>query len=298
MSSNLDDYEDLDDLLEDPSKLDEEQVSGQGPIDETKKSISNGDPEMAGVIEDLQGEFAKLMQNNNGESQEDTKTAEDFKQLLNTLGEAASTSSGTTRKSEGLSANQGAKPGENGFKDIVSNTLDRLKESGTKVDTNLMEEKKKGNSDDILSQLLGQLVEGDGDEDEEGVENAIQSMLNQMSAKEVLYQPMKEMQTEFTTWMDVNEHLEEHADKIECYREQMGLVTKVVEVYEREDYEDGKFRNEVGQLLDQLEQLGDSPVSKGFSNPDTANLDKLLDIEGGDNLGNIDKDLQDTCQQQ
>ncbi|SCU90298.1 LAME_0E07932g1_1 [Lachancea meyersii CBS 8951] len=296
MGSNLDEYEDLDDLLEDASKLDEESPSEKVQRGETAKGpIGKNDSEMAEMIEDLQGDFAKLMrENGSGDSAEDSKTAEDFKKLLTALGKAGS----TPQASENASTNS-ATPGQNGFKDIVSNTLERLKENGTKVDTHLMEEKKKGSSDDILSQLLGQLVDGADGDDEEGVENAIQSMLNQMSSKEVLYQPMKDMQTEFGSWMAANETLEEHADKIECYREQFALVNKIVGIYETEVYEDSAARDEIGELLDRLEQLGDSPVSKGFNSPDNAaDLSKLLEMDGNENAGDLDKELQDTCQQQ
>ncbi|CEP61633.1 Pex19p LALA0_S03e07294g [Lachancea lanzarotensis] len=297
MSSNLDEYEDLDDLLEDASKLDEEATSANVQRAETaKKTSSKEDTEMNEVIDDLQGEFSKLMRENGSvDSADNAKTTENFKELLTALRDAGSSS-----ETKPDITTEGEAPG---FKDIVSNTLDRLKEGGTKVDTNLMEEKKKGNSDDILSQLLNQLVDGgegvDGD-DEEGVENAIQSMLNQMSSKEVLYQPMKDMQAEFGSWMAVNETLEEHAQKIGTYRDQFALVNQIVAIYETEGYADSTARAEIGELLDRLEQLGDSPVSKGFNSSDTApDLSKLLEVADGEELPeNLDKELEDTCKQQ
>ncbi|CUS20261.1 LAQU0S01e02630g1_1 [Lachancea quebecensis] len=304
MSSNTDDYDDLDEFLEDPSKLDEEQANTAAETSKNAATMSTNNPETASTIEDLQSEFAKLLQDGD-DSEENKKTVENFKQLLNVLGEAGSgDSTNTTGNSQAadVHASNGV-PSTNtngkdaGFKDIVSNTLDRLKENSTKVDSNLMEEKKKGNSDDILSQLLGQLVEGDAD-DEEGVENAIKSMLNQMSAKEVLYHPMKEMHVEYTQWMDANSELEEHADKMPVYRQQFELVGRIVTIYECDDYEDNKYRDEVGQLLDELEQLGESPVSKGFGSADSADLNKLLEVDGDEDMGNIDKELQDTCKQQ
>lgn len=160
--------------------------------------------------------------------------------------------------------------------------------------------KKQHNSDDVLSQLLDQLVDGTGDE--EGMDNAILSMLNQMSSKEVLYQPMKEMQVEFSKWFEDNEDNEEYKEKMETYRKQYDLVEKIVVIYEKEDYNNDKNREEVTELLDQLEQLGDSPVSKGFNNEsgnkEMDDLAKMLEIEGDSNLGNLDKDLEDTCKQQ
>ncbi|SCW01813.1 LAFE_0E07822g1_1 [Lachancea fermentati] len=290
MSSNLDDFEDLDDYLEDPSKLDEEAEMRESDVGNVKPK-NNDDPEVTEMIDDLQSEFAKLMKEDGGEANKET--VESFKQLLGTLTEAGS--------SEGTS--QGSQiPRPSGFKDIVSNTLDRLKENSNKVDTNLVEEKKRQNTDDILSQLLDQLVDGT-DEDGEGVDNAILNMLNQMSSKEVLYQPMKDMHTEYTAWMDENRDNEEHADKIDIYKQQYGLVERIVAIYEKPDYSNEKYREEIATLLDDLEKLGDSPVNKGFGNQDAAgddveNLAKMLEIDGDENIGDIDKELQDTCKQQ
>lgn len=290
MSSNLDDFDDLDDYLDDPSRLDVEEDTGKTDNSNKRKSGAIDDPEVASMVEDLQNEFEQLMKKEGEDA--DKETMKNFKQLLGALGEA---SEGNGENPQGATGQQSA-----GFKDIVSNTLDRLKENSNKVDTNLEKEKKQPNSDDVLSQLLDQLVDGTGDE--EGMDNAILSMLNQMSSKEVLYQPMKEMQVEFSKWFEDNEDNEEYKEKMETYRKQYDLVEKIVVIYEKEDYNNDKNREEVTELLDQLEQLGDSPVSKGFNNEsgnkEMDDLAKMLEIEGDSNLGNLDKDLEDTCKQQ
>lgn len=290
MSSNLDDFDDLDDYLDDPSRLDVEEDTDKTDNSNKRKSGAIDDPEVAGMVEDLQNEFEQLMKKEGEDA--DKETMKNFKQLLGALGEAGE---GNGEKPQGATGQQSA-----GFKDIVSNTLDRLKENSNKVDTNLEKEKKQHNSDDVLSRLLDQLVDGTGDE--EGMDNAILSMLNQMSSKEVLYQPMKEMQVEFSKWFEDNEDNEEYKEKMETYRKQYDLVEKIVVIYEKEDYNNDKNREEVTELLDQLEQLGDSPVSKGFNNEsgnkEMDDLAKMLEIEGDSNLGNLDKDLEDTCKQQ
>lgn len=286
----MDDFDDLDDYLDDPSRLDVEEDTDKTDNSNKRKSGAIDDPEVAGMVEDLQNEFEQLMKKEGEDA--DKETMKNFKQLLGALGEA---SEGNGEKPQGATGQQSA-----GFKDIVSNTLDRLKENSNKVDTNLEKEKKQHNSDDVLSQLLDQLVDGTGDE--EGMDNAILSMLNQMSSKEVLYQPMKEMQVEFSKWFEDNEDNEEYKEKMETYRKQYDLVEKIVVIYEKEDYNNDKNREEVTELLDQLEQLGDSPVSKGFNNEsgnkEMDDLAKMLEIEGDSNLGNLDKDLEDTCKQQ
>lgn len=297
-------YDELDDLLdEDPSKLDDEIMGKTGATAEASAAVTEGNvsqdsdnPEVKEMMDELQREFVNLMKDGDIANEEKDEQAENFKKILGMLGEASKTSgqpSGSTVEPQG-------------FKNVVSKTLDRLKENGNKVDSNLAKEEKQKNTDDILSQLLDQLVEngtvGEGKEGEEGMDNAILSILNQMSSKEVLYQPMKDMQVEYTQWLDDHKEDEDHKEKMDIYKKQYGLVGQIVEVFESDSYTNESHREEITNLLDQLEQLGDSPVSKGFNNGDSNDLDditKMLDIDGDDqNLGSLDKELQDTCKQQ
>ncbi|BAO41911.1 peroxisomal membrane protein import receptor PEX19 [Kluyveromyces marxianus] len=312
LAGTMDEFDDLDDYLEDPSKLDttedansKDQVKSNGPGHKGPEPLGNNDdPEVAEMMEDLQKQFEQLMQD--GGEGADQEMVKNFESLLNVLGDASKEkeqkSSNIKKVQDELKNSEG-----DGFKSIISNTLDRLKESSTKVDETLEEEKKSQNSDDILSQLLDQLVangdslDGSG---EEGMDNAILKMLSQMSSKEVLYQPMKQMQVEFTEWLKVNEVNPdpEHSDKIDDYRKQYLLINKIIGIYESSDYTNEKYHSEIADLLDELEQLGDSPVAKGFNNSEAGNdmseLAKLLEIQGDDNIGEIDKDLEDTCKQQ
>lgn len=307
-------YDELDDLLdEDPSKLDEEGFeeegknsqlpSTSGPKEGTRQ-LDNEDPEVKEMMNELQKEFESMMKEE-GDGNKDVEQAENFQQVLQMLGEASKTSSNI--------AGPAAEGEPQGFKNVVSKTLDRLKENGTKVDSNLAKEEKQKNPDDVLSQLLDQLVENGNGEGEEGMDNAILNILNQMASKEVLYQPMKEMNVEFTEWLHDHQDDEEHKDKIDTYKKQYGIVGKIVNIYESDTYTNEAYREEITNLLDELEQLGDSPVSKGFNKNGNGNIGskddsdnnelndiaKMLEIDGDDkNLGNLDKELADTCKQQ
>lgn len=313
------DYDDLDDLLdEDPGKLEQADVATEVKAAETSKNskkesgvkagaLNKEDPAVKEMIEDLQKEFANLMKGSGGGNVEDKEAAENYKKLLDILEEAGQVPTETT--TEQLESLNKSKESPGGFKDVISSTLDRLKENGSKVDSKLEEEKKQrtsgsGNPDDVLSQLLNELVNDSGSVPEDGeMDNAILSILNQMSSKEVLYQPMKEMQAEFSKWLEDNKDVPEHKDKMETYRQQYTLIGELITIYEKPDYDNDKDREEVTTLLDNLEQLGDSPVSKNFNKNGTGNelddLTKMLNIDGADpNLANLDQDLADTCKQQ
>lgn len=283
-TDHLDEFNDLDDYLEDPRNLDHEQLT---KIDNDQQNSNNED---FGSLCGLQEQFASLMSENNDNSE--INSIENFKMLLGILDAAGKPSKPNTDVSDNNSPK---------FKDIVSNTLDRLKENSNKIDTKLKEEKKSRNSDGILSQLLDQLVEGD-DENGEGLDNAILNILNQMSSKEILYQPMKDMQLEFNNWMKQNETNKDFENKITTYKEQQQLVDEIIIIYEKDDYTNEKYRKHITELLDKLEALGESPVNKGFSDELQAkginDLSKVLEINGDENLDDLDKELQDSCTHQ
>ncbi|AMD19923.1 HCL228Wp [Eremothecium sinecaudum] len=303
MSDQGDDYDDFDDYLEDPSKLDSETSQGADEIGDNSNNNGkssnktvNENPEMAGIINELQSDFQALLKTDNGSNEQDS---EKFNNLLGTLGAAAS--SPQIPEPKGPSASSGKYPPHGKFRDIVSNTLDRLKEGSAKIDSKIQEEKQSQNPDAILSQLLEQL--GDGSVgDESSMDSTIATILNQMSSKEVMYQPMKEMQHEFTAWMAENGDREEHKENLKNYQQQLSTVNKIVSIYERDDYTNEKYRTEITDLIDTLEQLGDSPINKGFNstevNKELDNLAKLMEVEGDENMAHLDKELEDTCKQQ
>ncbi|CAR26549.1 ZYRO0B12408p [Zygosaccharomyces rouxii] len=295
------DYDELDDLLdEDPSKLEETQEGEQSheineknsggdevASGEEGKDNQNEDPEVKQMIADLEEEFGKLMNQdglNKGDRGADGKQQENFKQILEMLDEASKDTQKGPESSPNASARESGGP--TGFKNVVSKTLERLKENGSKVDHNIAQEQ---DQQDVFTQLLNELTNGEGapgsSTGEEGVDDAILAILNQMSSKQVLYEPMREMHTEFAKWLDANGSKTNEED-LQKYHRQFELVGRVVQVFERPTYTDDHDRQEVTQLLDQLEQLGDTPVSKAQNNQDQ------------DEFGALDQEMAQNCKQQ
>lgn len=297
------DYDELDDLLdEDPTKLEEPQESnstkesksttdnaGSTGEDMKEKEDSSEDPEVKQMISELEKEFGKLMDqdgsNSDGNSSGEAKQQqESFKQILEMLGEASKDAQNGTANSAGSSHSKDSN-GPDGFKDVVSKTLERLKENGPKVDHNIAQEQ---GQQDVLTQMLSELANGNpesGGAGEDGVDDAILAMLNQMSSKQVLYEPMREMHTEFAKWLDANGSKTKKED-LDKYHRQFGLVAHIVQVFEKPTYRDDHDRQEITQLLDQLEQLGDTPVSKAQNDQNQADF------------GELDQELAQNCKQQ
>ncbi|CCK70185.1 Pex19p KNAG_0D04400 [Huiozyma naganishii CBS 8797] len=308
-------YDDLDALLDDEEEqVEEVPVSVDGvsasataaPLAVEENAPAGDTGGDAKTIEGLREEFTNLMSGGDGQEQ----ATRDFDTVMDSL--KAASAGGAVRGEGSVSKDSVG----TGFQDIVADTLDKLKKSGDAAPQSQPKSQPpqppqgEGNPDDVLSQLLSQLVDGSGPAElgEDGMDGAIWGILNQMSSREVLYEPMREMQADFVRWFDEHGEEPEHAEKIETYKKQRALVDELVAVYDSPGYTNELCRDRVTDLLDELEQLGDSPVSRpqgggigsgGGGGPDDDDIAKLLEIDGDDaNLGDLDKELADTCKQQ
>lgn len=129
--------------------------------------------------------------------------------------------------------------GQDDFSSTIRRTMQRMQQSdaaaastSTSAD-NLSE-------DQLLAQMMRELQSSGGADGEEGGEDfnkMLLSMMTQLTNKEILYEPMKELHTKFPAWM------EEHAETcgkedLERYREQKVLVGEIVGRFERSGYRD------------------------------------------------------------
>jgi peroxin-19 len=62
-------------------------------------------------------------------------------------------------------------------------------------------------------------------------------MMEQLTNREILYEPMKELNDKFPKWMEANSTKVE-ADDLKRYQEQQVLVKEITERFERKGYSD------------------------------------------------------------
>lgn len=248
------------------------------------------DSDLKEVVQDLQEEFSNLMKDTSNED------APDLEKLWQMVQEK-------TKNAEAHESDSNLEKKE--YRHIMSETLDRLRDNGAKVDSKISEEQQHGKiagtGDDVLSQLLDKFMESnDGNPPDEGsMDDAILQILNQMSSKEILYTPIKEMHEEFRLWMNNSENLSD--PKITTYRKQFELIEEIVFCYEEPDYTNEKYNEKITQLLDELQELGDTPVGKATSD---SIVNKVSNSADGMDDGlefdekELEKQLNDTCKQQ
>ncbi|KAK6203041.1 Pex19 protein family-domain-containing protein [Scheffersomyces amazonensis] len=301
ITSNEDDLDDLDDLLDDfaddvlskpPGSALE---TGTGPVGsgEDKKSTGGN-----ANIEDaeFQNGIAELMKDLNIE---DSDTKDQFEDLVKQF---------ELNHREEIEAEE-KKPGN--FEYVMKETMERLKKSGETVDEKINNDASSANPEDMLSQLLAGLggsgpgagPGGDGNFD---MSKLLVDMLEQLSSKEVLYEPIKDLNTKFPDYLKENKEKLSEFDYTK-YNKQYDITNEILSVFDSPTYDDNNKdqREKVNTLLESLQELGQPPTELvGDSNdfPGLGNLGKTdndaLDFNTKDLPPNFEKELEEGCKQQ
>lgn len=122
------------------------------------------------------------------------------------------------------------------FQDTIQRTLERMQESGDKATAATNE----GGDGDLLEQLL-KAMDGAGGAGGENMDinQMFMGMMEQLSNKEMLYEPMKELHTKFGPWLQENRD-KVSADELERYETQARLVGEIVSKFDEPDFSDDK----------------------------------------------------------
>lgn len=189
------------------------------------------------------------------------------------------------------------------FDNVMRETMERLKKSGETVDEQLKNDTLSGNPEDMISLLLAGLggAEGDGDFD---MTKLLTDMLEQLSLKEVLYEPIKDLNTKFPDFLkDSKEKLS--ADDYDRYSKQYDITKDILAVFEGPGYDNDnvQHREKVNGLLESLQELGNPPTELVGDDSDfpgfggLAGKDAGLDFNSKDLPENFEKDLEEGCKQ-
>ncbi|KAL4906035.1 hypothetical protein BDW74DRAFT_137415 [Aspergillus multicolor] len=177
-----------------------------------------------------------------------------------------SASASTSTSATGAAGAAGAAPGSSSgagaesFNDAIQQTINRMKESGDKATAAASED----NADDLIAQLLKAMeAGGDGSGGDDGdLTKIFMGMMEELSNKDMLYEPMKELDTKFGPWIQENRGKGKvpEAD-MERYEKQAELVAAIVKKFEEPGYtdEDAKCREYVWEKMQAMQAAGNPP---------------------------------------
>lgn len=134
----------------------------------------------------------------------------------------------------------GATAGDDRFGETIRRTMERMQHSDSTAAASASTSGAAMSEEEMLAQMMRELqaggggAGGDGDEDFNAL---LLNMMSQLTNKDILYEPMKELHTKFPGWMGKNEGKVGKAE-MERYREQQKLVGEIVGRFERTEYSD------------------------------------------------------------
>jgi peroxin-19 len=125
---------------------------------------------------------------------------------------------------------EAAAKAEKSFQETIKKTMERMQNSGDAAGAAAAS----SSQDDMLAQSGGFGGEGN----DEDFSKVLMGMMEQLTNREILYEPMKELNDKFPAWMEKHREGVEEGD-MKRYKEQQVLVKEITERFERKGYSDG-----------------------------------------------------------
>lgn len=274
-----DDLDDLDDMLDDFStvKIDSKKpletpaapaAAATGPAPEagakTEDPVNPKDTTEEDFAKQLQAGMANLL----SELEKSPEMQAEFESMFK--GMAAATDGGAASGDAAAAADTAAATDES-FQDTIRRTMERMQTSGEQATAAAAS----GGSDDFMSELLKQMTSSGGagaggEGGEEEFSKMLMGMMEQLTNKEILYEPMKELHDKFPAWLLANRE-KTSAEDLKRYQDQHALVDEIVARFEASAYSDSNAadREYIVERMQKMQELG-SPPSDLVGDLDTA----------------------------
>ncbi|TDL20509.1 Pex19-domain-containing protein [Rickenella mellea] len=202
--------------------------------------------DMEALMRDLAGDPAT------GGTEEERKQREVWEQML------VSGLNGEDSNTPGDAS--GSSNTEDAFQSGIRKAMDKLRTSDTTLSSDASAA---AASTDPLEALLSQLGSGlDGSgENEDEMQGMLETMMQQLMSKEVLYEPLKELRDKFPAYLSENASKLSMEDKSR-FNNQLDCVTKIVAVFEDPTYSDDNHEKgaQVATLMNEMQSFGSPPT--------------------------------------
>jgi peroxin-19 len=144
-----------------------------------------------------------------------------------------------TTKNTGSKGKQAAAPssgGEESFQETIKKTMERMRESGDQATAAATTEP----SDDMMAELMKAMQSSgldSGEGSEEDFSKMLLGMMEQLTNKDILYEPMKELDDKYPDWIEKNGGKADEGD-LKRYKEQQVYVREITARFEQKGYSD------------------------------------------------------------
>ncbi|OJJ00463.1 hypothetical protein ASPVEDRAFT_113178, partial [Aspergillus versicolor CBS 583.65] len=239
------------------------QQSGASDQQGFENTINQGADAFTKQLEDsgiAPGDFIKQLLADVMAEEEGEKGKEQGQGPSSSTGAAAAAAAAAAATTTTTDTASEAGAGPESFNDAIQRTINRMQESGDKATAAASED----NTDDLIAQLLKAMeAGGDGSGGDDGdITKIFMGMMEQLSNKDMLYEPMKELDTKFGPWIQDNKGKGKVSQPdMERYENQAELVRQIVKKFEEPGYtdEDPKCREYVWEKMQAMQAAGNPP---------------------------------------
>lgn len=142
----------------------------------------------------------------------------------------------TKEKGKTTAASSSAASVEESFQETIKKNMERMRASGDQATAAATEEP----GDDMLAEMMKAMqasgLDG-GEGSEEDLSKMLLGMMEQLTHKEILYEPMKELDDKYPSWLESNSSKVDK-DDLKRYKEQQIYVKEIVGRFEKKGYSD------------------------------------------------------------
>jgi peroxin-19 len=136
------------------------------------------------------------------------------------------------------------------FQESIQRTMERMQESGDAAGA-AAASSGQGEAD-FLAAMLREMESG-GEGSDEDFSKMLLGMMEQLTNKDILYEPMKELDNKFPDWMEKNGSTVPEAD-MKRYETQQKLVREIIQKFEEPGYTDENVDSRK-YIVDRMQQV-------------------------------------------
>ena len=173
------------------------------------------------------------------------------------IAEAVASSSGTGAGEAGKKP-ASSEPQQESFQDTIRKTMERMQASGASASAAAASSAPSSAEDDMMAQLMKELQAGGGGGGEEDFNKMLMGMMAQLTNKDILYEPMKELYDKFPAWMEKNKASTGKED-LARFEEQHSLVKEIVGRFERKGYSD-ENEDDREYIVERMQKVCSEPL--------------------------------------
>ncbi|KAI4256093.1 MAG: hypothetical protein LQ352_002249 [Teloschistes flavicans] len=256
-----DDLDDLDELLDAFSSSNHD---AQQPAEPAIKSLQHGTlannepprPANDDFSQQLQAQMAALI----GNGDESPEMQKEIEAVLHELKTTIDPPSAPQPPKGDASLDVISTTTEESFQEAILQTMQRMQNSGEKANAAAASDEA---SNDILSNMMKEMqnVDTNGSGSEEEFSNMLMTMMENLTNKDILYDPMKELNDKFPSWMSANRGAVKTEDMLR-YEKQQRLVAEIVKKFEESTYSDANTadRQYILERMHKMQAAGSPPA--------------------------------------